>query len=236
MKVKIEIKNRFTGSIIFSYEKENNTVKDTVLKALEEKTNLYGANLVRANLDGANLYGANLVRANLDGANLDGANLVRANLVRANLDGANLVRANLDGANLDGANLDGANLDGANLDGANLDGANLVRANLYGANLDGANLPIFCKWGVAMQKGEDGILRIKIGCKEPRTISEWVAWFDGSEEYSTSRVTDEFNRIKGMFFAYKSYIEIVGEENLFPMNPDAGAEGKATAEKFNNKH
>jgi uncharacterized protein YjbI with pentapeptide repeats len=60
MKFKIEIKSRFTGKILFSYEKENNTIKDTVIKALEDGANLYGANLYGANLDGANLYGANL--------------------------------------------------------------------------------------------------------------------------------------------------------------------------------
>jgi len=101
--IKIQIKNRFTGSIIFEYSKENNTIKDTIEQAVKEKANLDGANLDGANLVRANLDGANLVRANLDGANLYGANLVRANL-----DGANLVRANLDGANLDGANLCGA--------------------------------------------------------------------------------------------------------------------------------
>ena len=109
--MKIQIKSRWTGSIII--EVEASSQKEAMEKSVE-------------------------VRANLDGANLDDANLVRANLVRANLDGANLVRANLDGANLDGANLDGANLYGANLDGANLDGANLDGANLYGANLYGA--------------------------------------------------------------------------------------------------
>ncbi len=158
--MKIEIKCRFGGSVLFSHEAEDNTMRLTLEAAVSVRANLYGANLYGANLYGANLDGANLVRANLDGANLIRANLVRANLYSANLVRANLVRANLDGANLDGANLysanlvranldganlDGANLDGANLDGANLDGANLIRANLYSANLvranlDGANL------------------------------------------------------------------------------------------------
>ena len=126
--IKIQIKSIW-GEVLFEYEKENNTLKETLEEAVK-----YRANLYRANLDGANLYGANLYGANLYGANLDGANLTRANLTRANLDGANLGGANLDGANLTRANLGGANLDGANLGGANLDGA-----NLYGANLDGAN-------------------------------------------------------------------------------------------------
>ena len=79
-KIKFEIKNRWTGSILFEYEKEDNTLKYTVEKAVKEKidlegANLEGANLEEANLEGANLRGANLEEANLEGANLEGANL-----------------------------------------------------------------------------------------------------------------------------------------------------------------
>ena len=69
-KVKFEIKNRWTGSVIFEYEKENNTLKDTVEKAVKE-----GANLRGADLGGADLRGADLGGANLEGANLEGAYL-----------------------------------------------------------------------------------------------------------------------------------------------------------------
>ncbi len=72
-KLKIEIKNRWTGSILFEYEKENNTLKDTVEQAIKEGANLRGAYLRGANLRGANLEGANLEGANLEGANLEGA-------------------------------------------------------------------------------------------------------------------------------------------------------------------
>ncbi len=111
-KIKFEIKNRWTGSILFEYEKEDNTLKYTVEKAVKEKIDL----------EGANLEGANLEEANLEGANLRGANLEEANLEGANLRGANLEEANLEGANLRGANLEEANLEGANLEGANLRG------------------------------------------------------------------------------------------------------------------
>ena len=80
--IKIQIKSTW-GEVLFEYEKENNTLKETLEEAVK-----HGANLTRANL-----YGANLDGANLDGANLDGANLTRANLY-----GANLYGANLDGA------------------------------------------------------------------------------------------------------------------------------------------
>ena len=79
-KIKIEIKNRFTGEILFEYEKENNTTKDTLIKAIKEGANLEGANLRGANLEGANLYGAYLRGANLYGAYLRGAYLYGANL------------------------------------------------------------------------------------------------------------------------------------------------------------
>ena len=133
MKIKIDIKSVF-GNVLFSFEKENNTIKDTL-----EKANLRGANLRGAELEGANLAGANLGGANLRGANLRGAELEGANLISANLGDANLRGANLRGANLRGAELEGANLRGANLGGANLRGANLRGAELEGANLAGAD-------------------------------------------------------------------------------------------------
>ena len=102
MKIKIDIKSVF-GNVLFSFEKENNTIKDT----LEE-----------ANLRGADLGDADLISANLGDANLRGANLRGANLRGAELEGANLRGANLGGANLRGANLRGAELEGANLAGA----------------------------------------------------------------------------------------------------------------------
>ena len=110
--IKIQIKSIW-GDVLFEYEKDNNTIKDTLEEAVKNGANLDGADLYRANLYGANLDGANLTRANLYGANLYGANLTRANLDRANLYGANLYGANLDRANLDGANLTRANLDRA---------------------------------------------------------------------------------------------------------------------------
>ena len=131
--IKIEIKNRWTGNILFEYLSENNTIKKTVSEAIKSE-----ANLRRANLRGANLRGANLRRANLYGADLRGADLCGADLCGADLCGADLRRANLRRANLCGADLYGADLRGADLCGANLCGANLCGADLCGANLCGA--------------------------------------------------------------------------------------------------
>ena len=96
---KIEIKTIW-GDIIFTHEKENNTVKDTLQEAVKS-----GANLRGANLRGADLYGADLYGANLRGAYLRGADLYGANLYGAYLGGAYLGGANLGGAYLGGANL-----------------------------------------------------------------------------------------------------------------------------------
>ena len=138
--IKISIKNRWTGSILFEYSSVDNTLAKTVLEALKGGANLRGANLRGADLRGANLYGANLRGADLYGADLYGANLHEADLYEADLYEADLYGANLRGANLRGANLREANLYEANLYGANLRGADLYGADLYGANLYGANL------------------------------------------------------------------------------------------------
>ena len=91
--IKIQIKNRWFGSVLFEYEKENNTIKDTLIEAIKGGADLRGANLRGADLRGANLRGANLTGANLRDADLIGANLTDANLRGANLIGANLTDA-----------------------------------------------------------------------------------------------------------------------------------------------
>lgn len=102
MKIKIDIKSVF-GNVLFSFEKENNTIKDTLVEA-----NLKDADLGNASLEGADLEGADLEGANLEYANLGNANLEYANLRGANLRGADLGNANLRGADLEGADLEGA--------------------------------------------------------------------------------------------------------------------------------
>ena len=97
MKTKIQIKTTL-GSLLFEFEKEDNSVKDTLIEAVKR-----GANLGDADLRGANLVGADLGDADLRGANLGDADLRGANLRGANLRGANLRGADLRGANLRGA-------------------------------------------------------------------------------------------------------------------------------------
>lgn len=155
--MKIEIK-KIDGRTIFEFEKENNTVRDTVMEAIERGVSLEGAELYGIDLSGANLQWVNLRGANLDSANLRGcvlsdANLCHSTLCNADLRDADLSTSNLRYAclfmaNLDGANLLGADLRDAGLGGANLHNVILERTILSGAILNGAKdvpyIPLAC--------------------------------------------------------------------------------------------
>ena len=128
--IKIEIRNRWTGSVVFEYTKEGNTITETVLDAIRRGADLRSADLCDANLRGSNLRCADLCDADLRDADLCGANLCGADLY-----GADLCDANLRDADLCNADLRSANLCGADLRGANLYGADLRSTDLRGANL-----------------------------------------------------------------------------------------------------
>ncbi len=217
----IELKNN-KNEIIFSYESENNSVKETLLKAIEIKIDLININLSNSYLSNiylknVNLSGANLKNANLSGANLKNTNLVGANLTNTRLLNTNLFDVNLTGANLTGANLTGANLTGANLTntrllntnlfdvnltGANLTGANLTGANLTNTILSSVNIPIYCKWAYSININKQ---TIKIGCEE-KTIKEWDEFFASNNIIKTERNTENFINIQATYEACKSYL------------------------------
>ena len=106
--IKIQIKSKWFGSVLFEYEKENNTIKDTLIEAVKKGADLKGADLTGADLTGADLTGADLKGADLTGAYLKGADLTGAYLAGAYLKGAYLKGADLTGAYLTGAYLAGA--------------------------------------------------------------------------------------------------------------------------------
>ena len=68
---KFEIKNRFTGNVIYSSTKT--TYKDVLEEARANRANLRGANLCGTDLHEADLHGANLREADLRGADLQNA-------------------------------------------------------------------------------------------------------------------------------------------------------------------
>ena len=136
----IKIRNRWTGSVVFEYTKERNTIAEAVLEAIRCDANLHGADLSGADLHGADLHGADLHGANLRNADLHGADLSGADLRSANLRGADLRSADLRNADLRGADLRSADLRNADLSGADLRGVDLRSANLRDADLRSADL------------------------------------------------------------------------------------------------
>jgi len=161
MKIKIEIKHFITGSILFEYEKENNTIKDSVVEAVKQGAYLRGAYLQGADLQGADLRGADLQGAYLHGADLQGADL--------------------QGAYLHGADLQGAYLQGAYLHGAYLQGEKILNAAVFNGLYSYIVIPY------VTEKEEK---RIKMGCFD-RSLQEWIEDFwnndnefpnDGSEK------------------------------------------------------
>ena len=163
-----EIKNRFTGAVIYTAEIE---CDEHASDAVKLRLAVIAAYLSEADLSGANLCEANLRGAYLCGANLCGANLCEANLCGANLRGANLYEANLCGANLCGANLRGTDLSGANLCGTDLSGANLCGADLraYGDMTYLRTLQIGT-WAIGYTHDT-----LQIGCQR-HAIDKWRRW------------------------------------------------------------
>lgn len=91
--IKISVRNRWTGSILFEYSSVDNTLAKTLSAALKSEADLCEANLYGAYLHGADLRGADLYGADLRGANLYGAYLRGADLCEADLRGAYLCEA-----------------------------------------------------------------------------------------------------------------------------------------------
>ncbi len=67
-KIKLQIKSRWTGSVLFEYEKKDNTIKDTLIEAVKSDAYLSGAYLRGADLRGADLSDAYLRDADLSDA------------------------------------------------------------------------------------------------------------------------------------------------------------------------
>jgi hypothetical protein len=184
--MKIQIKNRFTGSVIF--ETDANSIGAAIVAALVVKADLSGANLSGADLSRANLSRANLSGADLFGANLSEADLSRANLSRANLFGADLSRANFSGADLSGADLSGANLSEADFFGADFLKLISQRTILPSGELIGwkkLSAGVICKLNIPMEaKRVGGLVGRK--CRAEFAV---VVEGDGKAQYDGMQYT-----------------------------------------------
>ena len=120
MKTKIEIKSWLSGSLLFEFETEDNSILRTLKEAIRQGAYLQGADLLGAHLQGADLQGVDLQDAYLQDAHLQGADLRGAYLRGAYLRGVHLQGAHLQGADVRGAYLGGVDLTGVDLTGLDL--------------------------------------------------------------------------------------------------------------------
>ena len=178
--MKHEIKNRWTGEVLFTYEAPEGMESGMIARHAVET----------AIAQDANLRGADLVGADLQDANLVGANLVDANLRGANLRGANLVDADLRGADLRGANLRGADLVDADLRGADLRGADLVGAK---------NAPMIIT-GLLWTVYIDGTGMMRIGCQN-HSVEDWKNFTDEKISAMDSKALTFWNQYKSMLLS-----------------------------------
>ena len=186
MKMKIEIKNRWTGKVLFEFETENNTVKATLLEGIKQC----------ADLQGADLRGAYLQCADLRGADLRGAYLR--------------------GAYLRGADLRGADLQGAYLRGADLRGADLRDADLRGAYLRGVKIKTAAVFTglylyyIIAYIAETNEHRVKMGCHD-RSVTEWDADFwNNNNEFPNDGSFKSKQRLLAYNFA-KQWLELAAK-------------------------
>ena len=166
----IEIKNHWTGEVIFSHECEDNTLKKTVEEAIRQQVDLSYSNLRDSNLSGSDLSGSDLSYSNLSGSDLSGSNLSGSNLRDSNLSGSDLSYSNLRCSDLRDSNLSGSNLSGSNLSYSNLSGSNLSYSNLSGSNLRGSNLSYS---NLRDSEYDEGTAFFALQCPEE---GEFIAW------------------------------------------------------------
>ena len=204
--MKIQIKNRFNGSILFEHECKYNNIKLTLIEGIKANADLSNADLSNEDLRNCDLRNCDLSYCDLSGSNFSGSILRNADLRNCNFRNCILRNCDLSGSNFSGSNLTNADLRNCilrncDLRNCDLSGSNFSGSNLINADLRNCILPIFSKWSFSIIKNEI----IKIGCKE-KTIFGWDLWFASKEEFDTKRGTAEFKQIEAMYLAYKAYV------------------------------
>jgi hypothetical protein len=193
--MKIEIKSRYSGEVLFAHEQENNTIRITLELAVKAGAKLTGAKLSNSNLFNAKLTGADLSNANLFNAKLTGADLFNANLSYADLSNSNLSNANLSYADLSNAKLTGADLFNANLSNADLSNAKLTGASLL---CIGDMKNIFTMqldfWKIGFTKDT-----LQIGCQR-HLIKKWKKFDDEIIDKMDDKALEWWNKWKDHIF------------------------------------
>lgn len=64
----------------------------------------------------------------------------------------------------------------------------------------GGYMGLRTRWDIRIKDSE----HVQIGCKE-KTMTEWDAWFAGTEEFSTKRGTEDFRMIHAAYRGIRAY-------------------------------
>jgi hypothetical protein len=191
-KLRIEIKSRFGGKVLFAHEQEENSMKITLEAAVKVKADLRYADLRYADLRYVILSSVDLSGADLCFADLYGA-ILRGTILRcAILRGATLRGVDLSGADLCNTILCSAILSGTVLCGTILRGADLETAT-YGDGVIIGNNPMFIDgltWPVYIFK-----THIKIGC-QIHSKQEWFEFDDEAIAKMEPRALEFWNKWK----------------------------------------
>jgi hypothetical protein len=138
--MKLEIRDRWSGRVIFEHDVEDNTMLKTLKAAIAAGSDLRGSDLRGSDLSDSDLRGSDLRGSDLRGSDLRGSDLSGSDLSGSNLSDSDLSGSNLRGSDLSDSDLSGSNLSGSNLRGSNLRGSDLRGSDLSGSNLSGSDL------------------------------------------------------------------------------------------------
>ena len=184
--MKIEIKHRFTGAVIFEHNIENNSVALTVKAAIEANADFRNADLSNTNLRNADLSNTNLRNADLSDADFRNADFRNADLSNADFRNANLSDADFRNADLSNADFRNANLSDADLSDADLSNAVGNKKELRSMQIDTYSI-VFT----------DSILQI--GCRR-YGIEEWANFTDSEISKMDNGALDWWKKWKDFIF------------------------------------
>ena len=206
--MKYEIKNRWTGDVIFSAETKN--FKLAVKMAVEQKINLSNSNLSNSNLSGSDLSGSNLSgsdlrssdlsNSNFRGSNFRGSDLSGSDLRSSDLSGSDLRSSDLSNSNLRNSDLRDSDLRNSNLGNSNLSGSNLSDSDLSGSKTDKRYIQVAC---IGSEK------RMTTYCFEDDKI--WCGCFSGTLKEFEEQVKEKHKDNEQYLNEYMGFIEYINK-------------------------
>lgn len=156
----IEIKTRL-GNVLFSFEKENNTLKDTIEEYIKQEiakgkryADLQYADFTNCDLRYIDFTNCDLVYADFTKANLENTEFINCDFVFARFqfsifnfnvfEDCNLEYSYFEDNNLKNTYFKNCNLDNTNFKKSNIDNTNLMFCNLQKTKLDKRYIQVSC--------------------------------------------------------------------------------------------